>query len=416
MYQTDKSIRILTDTGCGIAAVSEEFVKENNLRTENVDTTYEIEGVTDETLFSSTFTEFKIRLRKKGAQILRIRAIVLPPGNKWRVPIPEDRPPWLSDVVPYLAEPEIITEKILEYHVFLGGDYISLLKFQAIHFDHTFSLIQTLGGWVPRGKFTQECTSHPPRFTQIRINSLQCKKKKELTKLEKETEEINEVRIERGTGVTDAELNRLILIQRLLDQIHIFGPEEGEKRKIEDEFREYLKNFLTRARDGRVIAKLPKKLDFRKMVSKNLFTGKQRIKSVERLLELDNHVSRAYADMFNTWVKDGVLVETTLDELDQHGEWTELPHFGVVRADNATTPVRMVITGDAKDKGKYSTNDFLLPGPNVLPQIPNVLTHIRMKNQFILADISKAFVQVQLHDEDKYLLAFRWPVKNENGS
>jgi hypothetical protein len=56
------------------------------------------------------------------------------------------------------------------------------------------------------------------------------------------------------------------------------------------------------------------------------------------------------------------------------------------------------------NKGQFSRNDWLLPGPNVIPLIPTILTHIRMKEQFLVTDISKAFVQIQLSDEDKKLL------------
>jgi hypothetical protein len=111
------------------------------------------------------------------------------------------------------------------------------------------------------------------------------------------------------------------------------------------------------------------------MVSKNTWTGSTRIKSVQRLLKLQNEVSKAYIGMFESWIKDGVVIEKTLEELDADGEWTELPHFGVIN-DSETTPVRMVITGDAKDAGRYSTNDWLLKGSNVIPLIPTILTHI----------------------------------------
>jgi hypothetical protein len=135
------------------------------------------------------------------------------------------------------------------------------------------------------------------------------------------------------------------------------------------------------------------------MVSKSTWTGSTRIKSVQRFLELQNKVSKAYIGMFESWIKDGVVIEKTLEELDADGEWTELPHFGVI-SDSETTPVRMVIRGDAKDAGRYSTNDWLLKGPNVIPLIPTILTHIRAKKQFMVADISKAFVQIQLSEED----------------
>jgi hypothetical protein len=119
--------------------------------------------------------------------------------------------------------------------------------------------------------------------------------------------------------------------------------------------------------------------------------------------------------MFESCIKHGVVIEKTLEELDADGEWTELPHFGVIN-DSKTTPVRMVITGDAKDAGRYSTNDWLLKGPNVILLIPTTLTHIRAKNQFMVTDISKAFFQIQLSEEDRKLLVFLWLVKQPGGS
>ncbi len=91
----------------------------------------------------------------------------------------------------------------------------------------------------------------------------------------------------------------------------------------------------------------------------------------------------------------------------------ELPHFGVIN-DSKTTPLRMVITGDAKDSGEI---------------LHERLASTRTKGDSIDTDhldphqsqktihgcrISKAFVQIQLSEEDRKLLVFRWPVKEED--
>jgi hypothetical protein len=52
------------------------------------------------------------------------------------------------------------------------------------------------------------------------------------------------------------------------------------------------------------------------MVSQNTWTGARRIKSIQRLLELQNEVSKAYVRMFKSWVKDGIVVKKTVEELD----------------------------------------------------------------------------------------------------
>ena len=76
----------------------------------------------------------------------------------------------------------------------------------------------------------------------------------------------------------------------------------------------------------------------------------------------------------------------------------------------------MVINGNAKDFGKTSSNDFLDCGVNVLPHINQILTQARVKNFFVLGDIAKAFLQVQLAPEDQHLLVFRWPIKRTDGT
>ena len=157
---------------------------------------------------------------------------------------------------------------------------------------------------------------------------------------------------------------------------------------------------------------MPKKPGtFPYLVSENLQTGARRIKRVEKLLSKNDKYAEAYRGLIEAWIQTGILKLTSLEELRANGPWTELPHHAVIREDRATTQVRPVFEGNAHDPGKKSTNDYLDPGVNVLPMINEIITDIRLKKYFVISDISKAFVQVQLLPEDQFLLAIRWPAE-----
>ena len=214
----------------------------------------------------------------------------------------------------------------------------------------------------------------------------------------------------------DDEIMQLILNYLLIDRVELLGkPEDEVQKSKETELLEAMK-LISQNSNGRIVAVLPKVKDFLRLISPNLYTGGIRIKSIIRLLERDDFVSKAYADMFHNFVETGVLKKVDLDGLIKSGKKiTELPHHGVIKLDSSTTPVRMVIAGDAKDQGRHSTNEIFMTGVNVLPLIFTILTHIRMEPQFILGDISKAFVQVELSEEDKNMLIIRWPVLQADG-
>ena len=415
-------IRILMDSGCGYAAVTQHFCDDHGLIPVENDRIFEVDGVSNSTLRTTKTVSFCLKLNHNGGLMFTIHAIVLPIDSYWSAPLPPARPPWLSDLEPQLSDPDLVDrlkEKLL-YGVILGGDYMALFNFRPIYNDHTFSILNSLAGWVLRGSFSQGCVIKPPKIQWFSIKPvLPHRPQKEVERVDAQSiAALNQLeeRWERDAraAITDEELNRLIMNAHYRDHLDLFGPPEDPNQSLEVQLQSYL-DTLDRAPDGRIIARLPKKPGYKNMVCENLYTGQKRIQSVIRMLEQGGEIAEHYIKMKEDWEKTGVIVETTLDELRAHGPFTELPHHGVIRKDSSSTPVRMVICGDAKDFGKYSTNDFLLAGVNVLPQIPSVITHIRMSATFVLADISKAFIQVQLHKDDQWLLALRWPVKQSDG-
>jgi hypothetical protein len=71
---------------------------------------YEIEEITKEKIYSNEFAHFKVKFRKKGAQVFNIKALILS-GGYWTTPLPRIRPTWLTDLNVMLANPKITDEE-----------------------------------------------------------------------------------------------------------------------------------------------------------------------------------------------------------------------------------------------------------------------------------------------------------------
>ncbi len=80
----------------------------------------------------------------------------------------------------------------------------------------------------------------------------------------------------------------------------------------------------------------------------------------------------------------------------------------MVKLSTASTPIRPVFDGSAKPREKFSLNDCLDKGPNLLELIPPILTRFRLKKVGITADIRKAFQQISVIPSDRDYLRFLW--------
>ena len=81
------------------------------------------------------------------------------------------------------------------------------LWFQAFYFDESFGLVDTLGGWVPCGKFHSGCSNYPPTFARIKINQITQKTKKKEKKEDKVLEKEETYIPDKYSGISEDELN-----------------------------------------------------------------------------------------------------------------------------------------------------------------------------------------------------------------
>ncbi|XP_068697778.1 uncharacterized protein [Montipora foliosa] len=75
-----------------------------------------------------------------------------------------------------------------------------------------------------------------------------------------------------------------------------------------------------------------------------------------------------------------------------------IPHFPVFKEDSATTKMRIVYDALAKQNSNSpSLNDCLHTGENLMQDLTGILLRFRAHNVAFIADIEKAFLQIELH-------------------
>ncbi|GFX05729.1 integrase catalytic domain-containing protein [Trichonephila clavipes] len=105
--------------------------------------------------------------------------------------------------------------------------------------------------------------------------------------------------------------------------------------------------------------------------------------------------------------REGIVERTSCDSLlDSQGFY--LPHHAVIRSDKTTSHIRIVFDGSAHEDGQSSLNQSLYTGPNLHPNILELLLCFRKSPVAFTADVKSAFLQIELDFHDRDFTRFFW--------
>lgn len=115
-----------------------------------------------------------------------------------------------------------------------------------------------------------------------------------------------------------------------------------------------------------------------------------------------------YHDVFTDMFKEGIIEEVKVDTMDTVGPVFYMPHRPVVKESRLTSKIRPVFDASAKSFNGVSLNDCLETGPCLLPNLPGILLRFRRWKVALTADITKAFLQIEVREEDRNVHRFLW--------
>ena len=177
---------------------------------------------------------------------------------------------------------------------------------------------------------------------------------------------------------------------------------ESESSPAEQDFVRNIRFTGTRYQVG-----LPWKVD-RPQIGDDYELCHNRLRSLHRKLLKDSRNLEEYNKGIEEQLATGIVEKVPPSDKD-HSNIHYLPHHCVIRKDKVTTKLRVVYDGSATTESRnYSLNDCLLTGPNLIPQIFDLLVKFRQNKVGLVADIEKAFLMIGIDEEDRDMPRFLW--------
>ncbi|GBM11893.1 hypothetical protein AVEN_209599-1 [Araneus ventricosus] len=159
--------------------------------------------------------------------------------------------------------------------------------------------------------------------------------------------------------------------------------------------------------DGRYRVSLPWKPGMRETLQNNKTVARKRFEGLVRRFKCDHELFCEYKDVIDDYVKEGIVERSSCDSL-LNSQGFYLPHHAVIRSDKTTSRLRIVFDGSAHEDGHLSLNQSLYTGPNLHPNIFELLLRFRENPVAFTADVKSAFLQIELDVPDRDFTRFFW--------
>ena len=184
-----------------------------------------------------------------------------------------------------------------------------------------------------------------------------------------------------------------------------FGQTEQPSLASSNFLQEYLHNSVTHQPNGTYIVKFPWKPNHPPLPT-NKSICERRVRSLVHKLSKTPETLKIYNGIMEEQLRRGFIEKVPESELARPCHY--IPHHAVHK-ESATTPVRIVYDCSCHEaRHLASLNDCLETGPAFLNDLPTILLRFRSHKYGLTADIEKAFLHVQLDQQDRDFTRFLW--------
>ncbi|XP_076301661.1 uncharacterized protein LOC143219643 [Lasioglossum baleicum] len=303
-----------------------------------------------------------------------VDAVILPRLSSYEPPITAGSSTWphLNDLE--LADPEITSRQPIE--LLLGADIYALIIREGLRQGAAGSPVAqaTTLGWIVTGSPGESniSPSNPRRII------LHCS--------------------------VDDDISTLLQRFWSLEEVAA-PPPSAELTADEDECENHFVRTHTRDQTGRYIVRLPFKRAFT-VLGDSRKTAAIMLSKLERRFLNSGDFAARYRSFLDEYLHLNHMELAT--GIRENTKNYYLPHHGVWRESSSTTKLRVVFNGSSKTTTGISLNDILHSGPNLLPEIPDLLLRWRCHAIVFAADMEKMYRQIWLADEDRHAQSILW--------
>lgn len=206
---------------------------------------------------------------------------------------------------------------------------------------------------------------------------------------------------------THADLDLDIGLENLYKLESIGIKEEKDKGSIDECFERSFHDSII-FKEGRYHVEIPWYEDILKQVPSNFKIALASMYRVKQSL-LTKNLDQIYSDVFRNYLSLGIIEPIQISSEDYH-KYVWIPHRPIFKvAEQVSTKVRPVFNCSLRIKDSPSLNQACYPGIDLMASLFKLLLQFRTNRYVVLADISKAFLQIRLKkEEDRNRFCFFW--------